>query len=206
MTKTRALTSFNKYSDAEFSVKMNLILNKLRNNQYFQQMYPTFNELEVSVSAFNTAYNNSSSRSKESISVKNTQRKKLTELMNRTADSVNAIANGNRDLLTTTGFSLTSDTPIDKNLGQVTGFSIDTEGIKGKMTLKCNVVKNVVNYLHQYTKGERKEGSEWTSVSGTNCKYTFDNLESGVFYMFRILAVGKDNTQNESSILASYVL
>lgn len=206
MSRCKALSNFTHLSDANFSVKINLIQSELRNNAYFQQMYPSYHELEQAVSNFNIAFTNSASRSKESISIKNTQRQGLTNLLGRIASSINAIAGGNRDMLSTTGFSLTSDTPVDKKLGQVTGFSIDTEGLKGTMITKCDVVKNVVNYLHQYTKGDGITDAVWTSVSLRTTKNTFVGLESGVYYTFRICAVGGDNVQNVSNPISSFIL
>lgn len=206
MSKTKALKNFNNLSDANFSVLVNTIKSDLHNNPSFQQMYPTYNELEQAVASFNTAYANSSSRSKESISKKNTQRESLTNLLGRTADSINAIANGDRDMLTTTGFELTSDIPVDKNLGQITGFIINTEGIKGRMVSKCDPVKNVVNYLHQYTQSDNLDNAVWTSVSIRTTKYTFVGLESGINYTFRICAVGNNNDQSISPLASSFVL
>lgn len=206
MSKCKALTNFTQFSDANFSAKVNLIQIKLRNNSNFQNMYPPYSELEQAVNSYNIAYTNSASRSKESISIKNTMRKNLSNFLNRTASSINAIADGNRDMLTTSGFDLTSDTPTDKTLGQVTGFSINTEGLKETMISKCSAVKNVLNYIHQYTKGNDTPDAVWISVSVSSVKYTFKGLESGSYYTFRIIAVGNDNSQNLSNPLSSYIL
>lgn len=206
MSKCKALTNFTSLSDANFSVRVNTIQLKLENNPYFAHIYPTYNELAQAVTRFNVAYDNSASRSSESISIKNTQRESLTELLGCIANSVNAIANGNRDVLTTSGFSLTSETPPDKKLGQVRGFAINTEGLKGKMMTKCDPVKNVANYLHQYTKGDGITNAVWTSVSLRSSKNTFVGLESGEYYTFRICAVGSDNTQTISNPISSFIL
>lgn len=206
MTRTIALKNFRNLSDANFSVLVNTIQSELHNNAAFQQMYPPYNELEQAVASFNDAYTNSTSRSKETVSIKNTQRKSLTNLLGRIANSINAIADGDRDMLITTGFNLTSDTPTDKKLGQVMGFFINSKGLKQTMISKCESVKNVVNYLHQYTKGDGIIDAQWTTVSIRTSKYTFVGLESGVYYTFRICAVGSDNTQNISNPISSFVL
>lgn len=194
----RALTGYSQYTDTALYTRANLILSKLKNNQAFQQMFPSYHELEIVVMAFNMAYINAEDKSTLNISIKNTKRKELISFLSRLSYSINAIANGDKDLLLTTGYEITSDQPKDKQLGTIDSFTAVNLKTKGQVLSECNAVKNVNNYIHQYVKGVDTKDSIWTSIPLSVRKYTHTGLDSGEKYSFRIIAIGKGGEQTTS--------
>ena len=61
---------------------------------------------------------------------------------------------------------------------------------RGQAALRVKKVSGAKVYMYQYTKVQPADESVWLSVGSSDREHTFTDLESGVRYWFRVVAIG----------------
>src|SRR5258706_3461677 len=108
--KTPRITSgFSSLSDANFENKAGVINSCMTGNPYFPVTTPAMPVVTTAVQDYSTSLIAAKGRDKNAVAIKNQRRIELNALLVQLANSVMAIANGDRTMLISSGFDLVKD-------------------------------------------------------------------------------------------------
>ena len=189
---TKALTSFNKYSDAVLESKTHSIISSMTGNANFTTPVPALATLGAAATAYSAALIKAATGNRVDIADKNERRAALIALLRSLATYVNLTANGDRSMLISSGLELSKEQePVTiskpENLQVVNGIS------PGELIVSINAVKGAYAYLHQYTTDENMAPNSWINNPSTTSKIILSNLQSGTKYICRVGALGTND-------------
>ena len=189
---TKALTSFNKYSDAVLESKTHSIISSMTGNANFTTPVPALATLGAAATAYSAALIKAATGNRVDIADKNERRAALIALLRSLATYVNLTANGDRSMLISSGLELSKEQePVTiskpENLQVVNGIS------PGELIVSINAVKGAYAYLHQYTTDENMAPNNWINNPSTTSKIILSNLQSGTKYICRVGALGTND-------------
>ena len=202
MTKTRIVTSFNKYNDADLEQKAELIVSSLEDNAYFTDIIPPLEVLKTAVEAFDLAIVKAKEGGKTEMLERNNKRNDLIALLDKLALFVQMQGDGNDVALASSGFSLSKTPQPIGILPKPREFTVSAPNV-GSISLKLKAIYGAKTYQYEY----RRKGDEtWTVQTHTKPILLLTDLESGTAYEFRVTGVGSNPQRVYSDVLSSYVL
>ena len=202
MVKSKIITSFSRYNDAELEQKAELILNSMEGNSFFETPFVKLSELDTAIKAFDLAIIKAKDGGKVEMLERNNRRKELTALLDKLALYVQLMGEGNDVALVSSGFSLSKTPNPIGVLPKPQGFTVTAKN-PGTITLKLKAVHGAKSYQYEYRK---KGDSGWIIVADTKHMLTLTTLESGVGYEFRVTGIGANTQRVYSDILSSFIL
>ena len=205
MKEPKIVVSFARTSDSNLSTKSQFIISSMTGNTNFTTPTPTLAVLTAARTAFDTALAAAQTRDVNKIAVKNDKRELLIVLLRQLANYVELISNGNRTIMLSSGFELAKDGNDSVSLGNINNFTVTEGNNIGQVVSKCEGVENCISYLHCYTLDPVSNASIWTELATSTSSYTFEGLESGKKYWFKLKAVGRKNQLNVSNALSRIV-
>jgi hypothetical protein len=189
MKMNRLKTGFDSLSDSDFETKSGDIYASMLDNASFPTPVPDLPSVKTSLDAYSAALIAAQSRNRDDVANKNAARETLTASLIQLANSVMTTANGDKQMLISSGFDLAKPgetTPLVKP-----EWITVTDGINpGDLKVRVKAVKGAQGYVPQYALDPQAPDSEWTKVMTTTCKYTFTSLTSGQKYWVRMAAIG----------------
>ena len=183
--------NFSRASDSRLAVIAAFIVTCMTGNTHFPSLAAIVTELAAAVTAYVQALEEAATKASESIARKNRCRKVLIGLLSNLGLSINAAANGNSQMLETTGFPM-AKSPGPRTVGNP-GMVYLKPGISsGMLEASVKPVRAAVSYLFQITTTDPESGEkvEWISFGSTVSKFVFTNLEPRKQYWVRVIAVG----------------
>jgi hypothetical protein len=168
------------------------VVTAMTGNAYFPTPVPAIEDVQTSLTTYNSAAAAAASRDKNAVVAKTLARISLIETLQALARYCMAQANGDKQMLESTGFPLRKtptqpppEIPAPANMQVTDGpvpYSIFV-GVDGNKLYK--------SYSFQYTATDPSlPGSVWTSEFVTTSEYIFFNLTPDTRYWFRVVAVG----------------
>jgi hypothetical protein len=191
MKNPKVRFSFSRTLDSRLALIAPFIVTCMTNNAFFPNLAPIVTELAAAVTAYIASLEDAATKATESIAKKNRCRKVLIALLSNLGLSVNAAANGNSEMLDSSGFPM-AKAPGPRTVGNP-GMVYLKPGISsGMLEASVKPVRAAASYLFQISTTDPESGEkvEWISFGSTVSKFVFTNLEPRKQYWVRVIAVG----------------
>jgi hypothetical protein len=164
---------------------------------------PTMATLLSGITTYSNALTAALNRDRELVAIKNTAKANLVALLDELADYVTLVAQGNLDVILSSGFhankipgTVIIDTPI---------LVLKNGPNPGELITIAENASNAKSVVHEITPDPMTENSVWISVPSTKRVHTFTGLTKGVNYWARVVAIGSKN-QRMVSLPASRIV
>jgi hypothetical protein len=185
----KVLINFTRFGDAAFEAKTQTIVEHMTGNTNFPTPVPAITVVADASDAYTSALITASTGNRADIAAKNQQRADLEELLRLLASYINFTADGDRSKLLTTGYDVSKEkTPVvitkPENITVTNGMNA------GDLVVSVKAVKGAISYVHEYANEADFAVGKWQSVTASQRKYIFTELESGKKYYCRVAAVG----------------
>lgn len=177
------------------------VIDKIENNPFFPKPPAALAKLKKAAPAFQKALANALGRDKHLVAVKDEKKELVLALLQELARYVLKVSNGDRTIILSSGFDTTKErrkTWIPPVIEQLEV----TLGGPGVATTLAKKVSGVKGYMHEYATEQPGKNTEWFSAGSTLKKYTFDKLQSGKRYWFRVVGIGTRKRQGYSPIVS----
>jgi hypothetical protein len=125
--------------------------------------------------------------------------------MRQLAMDIDAQSNGDRTMLASSGFDLTSASDTPATLGAPTDFRIMDGMNIGELKFACKKADNAVSYIVEYTDEVPAEATQWKIFPSTTRVTTVKGLRSGIRVYGRIKAIGRKGQEASSDVLSRVV-
>jgi hypothetical protein len=191
MKNARAVLNFAKLSDGNLEAVALSIIDHMSDNDNFPTPTPTIADVTAAVTEYTNALSAAKNRGKAEVELKNIKKNAMIPVLVSLAGYVTFVANGNRNIIATSGFSITKDGKTPQTMAVPVKFTVSAGLTTGEAISTVAGVKGVKKYVHQYTTDPLTPTSVWTSVYVSKRSYTFTGLDSGKKYWFRVAALGK---------------
>lgn len=206
MREAKIVTGFTRLSDANFNTKAQFILGSMTGNPNFPSPLPDLALLAVARHEYETALLESLTRDINKVAIKNAKRAALNSILKQLALYVELVANGDKPILTSSGYDLAKEGTDTLILGTVKNFTLANGINVGQIVSKLDGVANAASYLHSCTPDPLHNDSVWVDKPSTLVAYTHDNLISGTKYWFKVSVIGRNKQETTSTILSRVAL
>jgi hypothetical protein len=190
----KVVNGFDKLSLPEFSQRLNAIIKSMNSNPNFTELQTAINALITEATNYQALALKALGRDKEAIIARDASRQKITNLLHNLGYSVSAIADGNIEVLASSGFSYTQPkkpTPplqkpgVPKLASGINGGEIDCKAAsqKGMRSVNYYITSDATALTAATSNG-------WQIISYNKTKYTFSDLTPGQRYYIKIGLIG----------------
>jgi hypothetical protein len=205
MTAT-VITSYAKLSDSELLTRAQCAQKGLTNNAYIKTEPEELTKFNANITALNNAIVDAKDGSSIAILKKNECRELVLDDMHRLGQKVNLQANGNIEVLQSSGFVLSKE-PISRGvLPKPTGFKVVSGDNSGELTCSVDSFAGVRVYCFFYTEAPATEDiSKWQLSISTVRKKKISGLTPGKLYTLRCAYKGTEEELIYSDPISIYV-
>jgi hypothetical protein len=190
--------------ERDLTTTIQRVLNNMDNNPTYPDPPSALAELKKMHPELQDALANAKGRDITMVSIKNDKKATVLNLLQEVANYVTAKSKGDRTLILTSGFEVSSET-TNRNLPPVIE-KLEVElGPSGEATIRTKEVAGVKAYIHQYTTELPGLNTVWTQEGSSQGTHTFQGLSSDKRYWFRVVAIGF-NKQKAFSPVVSRVI
>jgi hypothetical protein len=196
-----------KYSKREedLEVKGDIVVETMENNPDFPDPPPAFAELKKEMPEFRASRRNAETGDKKMVSIKNDKKVRVQHLLQILADYVTVKSNGERTLILSSGFDVSTESRSNKNLPpSIQKLEVEL-GEAGVVTIRTKDVTAVKAYIHQYTTEAPSINTVWVGDGSSQGEHTFTGLTSGQQYWFRVVAIGFKKQRAYSTIVSRFI-
>lgn len=191
MQQRKAITSFMSMSQTEFIKVTSRITESMQDNANFPNPEPNMQEIQEAFNAYMLAYEKSLNGTREDTQIKYEKRDAFTTLLNKLAQYVNDTAKGNMALLESSGFNISAERHKKKTPpapAEVKSLEGEREG---QIIIKHPKIKDAEGYLVLMTDAnpQPENTQAWTQRISNDTKTTFNGLESGKRYYFKVAGI-----------------
>ena len=177
MRTSKAILNFTGLSDGNLESVALSIIDSMTDNANFPNPVPSLSEVTAAVTDFSSALSGAKSGDKAQIELKNIKKAAMIDLLKRLAAYVTFTANGNRNVIATSGFTISKDGSSSRAMTAPASFKMTVGKTPGQATSTVSGVKGVKAYAHQYTADPMTDASVWQSELVTSRSHTFTGLE-----------------------------
>src|SRR5438067_7327448 len=204
-TTYKVKDNYNRGRDSDLTTTGYKVLDGLTNNANFPNPSPDLATLKQTLLDYHTAFNQAANGDSKLVAIKNNKRAVLRDQLAKLAGYVNTTADGDKAKLLETGFPLIRQKAVDQKMASVDKLEVDITTPTQATTRVKKRVAGARSYIHQYTTDGVSNDAKWVQKVITETSYTFTNLQTGVKYMFQIIAIGP-NGQAEPSPIVSRII
>ena len=196
---------FNSLSGPAFASISGGIADAMTDNAYYVNPDPVITVIQQQLSDYLISASVAQNRDRDAVQTKLVTRQLLTGSLKTLGKYVTLIADGDRQMLISSGFVLNKRGDVVPPLARPENIQV-TDGLNpGSAFVSVNSVKQAKSYLYQFTMDPITEKSVWTTESGTGKSFTFTNLQRNLRYWFRIAAVGSRGQLVYSDVISRIV-
>ncbi len=164
------------------------IVDSMTGNQYFDNPSPTLAEVTTAKDELSAAYSKALGGGLELKATQRTKDAVLKALLRSLCNYVNGVAQGDENIVLSSGFEASKIPESVGDMPQVTEvFGVGSDG-KGMVTLKWKWIYGAKSYVVEMSEDGVAFKPELTTTRST--KVEIKGLVIGQFYYFRIAAVG----------------
>jgi hypothetical protein len=190
----KVVNGFDRLSIAEFGQRLNNIIKCMNGNPNFTELQAAINALLAEATNFQALVLKALTRDKEAIIARDGSREKITTMLHNLGYSVTAVAQGNVEVLASSGFSYTQPQKPTPPL-QKPGAPKLASGINGgEINCKATRQKGMRSVNYYITADASKlaaaSSNGWDIKSYNKTKYTFSDLTPGQRYYIKVGLVG----------------
>jgi hypothetical protein len=190
--------------EEDLEVKGKRVLVEMRNNPDFTDPPPALAELEKEMPGFSESRINAESGDKKLVAIKNNKKVRVQHWLQILADYATAKSNGDRALIHSSGFDVSSETSSKNQHPAIEKLDVEL-GQAGEVTTIAKNVTGAKAYAHQYTKEPPNAHTEWMGTASSHASHTFEGLSSGQQYWFRVIAIGYKKQKAYSPIVSRFI-
>jgi len=195
MKNQKAIISFAKVKEHDFTDLAQNIVNKMTGNAYFPKPTPTLSVLQAAINEYADALAKCNDGTKVDTDNKNTKRAALEKHLGHLANYVNTIAEGDITKLDSSDFPLTKLPEPVGILPAPTDFKVLDGVIPGQVAVEWNKVPQALAYVMVYaTMPAPANIEDWHGKTFTSIKNNISGLESGKKYVFKVAATSRKAT------------
>ncbi|MEP7232024.1 MAG: hypothetical protein ABI691_17310 [Ginsengibacter sp.] len=193
---------FDRLSDPDLETRSYQVLAGVTENPaYFPTPKPTLAEMGGFIGNFFDALNASKDGDRQKIAIKNQKRKELIDALHLWSAYVLSQSGGDPVIAIASNFSIRK-TPANKPpITKPENFSMVAGSNPFELAGRVQSVDGATGYIFQYAKDAMMAQNNWQGVPSTKTKCTIANLESGVIYNCRVVAIGPRNQVMYSDVL-----
>lgn len=197
MRKAIALNDFGNLSDAKLAARADSVSKGMTGNAYFPNPSVILKDLDDQTAAFNAAIPAKGTNSPELAAIKNNLKATVVSTLTSLCAYVNSIALGDRVILLTSGFNISSDVPTPTDVTKPEQVSVSRGAFDGTAVASCKSQKAAVLYEAQCRTGEGEFGKAFNSTKSNGI--TCSGLTPGLVYEFQVRACGRNDKKSEWS-------
>jgi hypothetical protein len=205
MKTSKLLVGFGRLSDENLETKALAIAEAMKDNANFCNPSPDLDVLNAAIKNYSAALKEAQTRNKVKVMVKNSTRKLLEDVLLSLGSYVSFIANGDRVIQASSGFSLNTEIATPKTLGPVENFSVQTGKHSGQAHLSVNPVKNALSYVFLYAEAPVLTDA-WMHTASGSSNMLIDKLSMGTAYSFRIGITGSKGQLVYTEIITKMIV
>jgi hypothetical protein len=194
----RSLNGFESMSDPVLAYTASQIKTKVEGNVNFATPVPALTVLQAAIDAFEAELELGQGSTYGS-ALKNEKRNELIDVLHSLGRYVDFTANGDAVIILSAGYSVTKPYAPKPPVQGITNLQLKDGPNAGEVALSFDRAANATAYLYQFTPDPAMGASTWQTQPGTTSKNTIANLQSGVAYWFRVVALGV-NDQSVTSL------
>jgi hypothetical protein len=165
------------------------VIEKLENNPDFPHPPEALGKLKKALPELSLAMANARGRDKHMVAIKNKLKAEVLDLMQVLADYVTTASNGNRTIMLSSGFNVSSENGSGKQKPTIELLEVDLK-VPGEATIRTRNVSNAIAFVHQYTTEPPTSQTRWYGEGSSLGRYTFKGLEPEKRHWFRVVAIG----------------
>ena len=190
MKNSKALLGFAKLSDANIETKAVSIVTAMTGNANFTTPVPALADVSKAIQDYSQALAMAQMGDKLQVAIKNAKKEALLTLLRSLAAYVNFTANGDKTVIISSGFDASKESGSAQSLLAPKNFKITNGMNPGQAITSISGVRGVKTYMHQYTVDPITDASVWKSEYVTTRSYTFNSMDSGKKFWFRVAVIG----------------
>ena len=193
---------YRSWSDTILSTETTRIQLSMMNNDLFPSPSPTMEVFSAAVSAYVTQLAKAATRDANAIAAKNSRRVELIALCEQLGNSVATTAQGNVEMLVSTGL------PLRKKrqgilLSAPSNFRITLGVNSGELDLKVDGQKGATGFGFEYTEDPLVAESVWARTLCSTSRCTIKGLTPGKRYWCRPFVTGRKGQMIVGDMLLS---
>ncbi|MFM8332019.1 MAG: fibronectin type III domain-containing protein [Candidatus Methylumidiphilus sp.] len=197
--QAKLIISFQRLSEADFQAKAGHIIAALTANPHYPEPWlpqvPSLSRLNDALNAYREAYHASLTRDTLKIKQRNAARQALVDLFGQLAPYLEMIAQGDTDILSSTGYDLRRDIQRGQNSGILpapTGLRVSHGQRSGTLEVRVDRLTGAGSYEVQTAQGDPTVEANWkhTLTSTTSSRILLENLTPAQTYWVRVRGVG----------------
>ena len=198
---------FNRYNDTALLVLVKACLLALTGNLFFPSLSnPSLAEFQTAINAYDAALAAASDKSKNDITAKDARREELINLLLKLSLQLMQIADGNLEMLVSTGLPLYKTREPRPPMGIPAIESIENGLNAGELNVSLFFLEDARTFIYQYTEDPLSADSVWKNLNCTRVKQTITGLQTGKRYWIRIIAYGTKNQMTISDPVLSRIV
>jgi hypothetical protein len=199
----RIVTKYKK-CQSDIALTAHRVVEKMPNNPDFPDPPYALEELTMALPEFQSALALAAGRDKHLVSIKNSKKIIVLELLEELIQYVTAKSNGNRTIILSSGFDANRERRKTGSDPSIEILEVEL-GASGEATITARNVIGTRAYAHQYTTEPPGPHTEWISIGSSVNTYTFRGLTSEKRYWFRVTAIGSRNRTAYSPIVSRVI-
>ena len=205
MKTPRLILDYSKWNDPGLNLKALSVTEALTGNTYFPNTTPSLADFTILQTAFSDALKKAANGDRLLIALKNQAKTNLLAGMRQLAMDIDALANGDKVMLASSGFELASPGDIGLTISNPVDFKISDGMNAGELKLSCKRVPHAISYIFEHTDEVPAETTAWKTQPSSTREFTIRGLKSGLRVYGRIKAVGRRGQEANSDILSRVV-
>ena len=206
MTISKITVGYTRMSDARLQEHAQAIIAAMQDNRNFADAQPMLTAVNDALNAFTEALSQAKTRDRVRVAFKNETRVKLAAALRTLANFCTFKADGERSVLASSGFPLSSEQRIAKPLSTAENFSVELGGNSGEVLLSLNRVTNAQAYIFQYAQAPVTKASAWLHSSSSQSFITLTGLEPLMQYSFKVTVIGRRGQSTSTDIITKPVV
>ena len=205
MKKSKISLRLAHLSDAHLEARAFAILTAMTGNPHFPEPSPTLADLNNSIKLFSDSLALAKTGDRVKTVYKNQQRENLALQLSNLANYCSFIAQGDRFILASSGFSLAPETSISKTLGTPENFSVEIGRQTGEALVFVKPVVNARSYLYRWGIAPIANDT-WLHTIHSHPRFSITGLVPGSIYSFQIGVAGSKGQTVYTDIITKMVV
>ena len=205
MKKTKIKSNFTGLSDAELDARASGIISAMTGNPHFPQPNPALEDVSNSLKLFSEALALSKTGDRVKAAYKNQLRDNLDGLLTKLANYCRFVAQGDRFMLTSSGFQVNAEANSAVTIGFPENFSVEIGRQSGSALASVNRVRNAKSYLFRWGSAPIANDN-WSNTVSSQSRLTITGLVPGTTYSFQIGAAGSKGQLVFTDIITKMVV
>ena len=205
MTISKITAGYTRMSDARLQEHAQAIIAAMQDNKNFGDTQPMLTAVNDALNAFTEALSQAKTRDRVKVAFKNETRVKLAAALRTLANFCTFKADGERSVLASSGFPLTSEQRTTQPLALPENFSVRLGNNSGEVILSVNKVPGALAYIFQYAPAPVSQ-TPWLYSSSALPSITLSGLEPLKQYSFKVTVIGRRGQTTSTDIITKPVV